>query len=139
MADDLTTTAPTLPPPEVKVLLSSLPTPEVSHSCTSTTSRSLLSNPSQVKPTSVTRSLALESYLQSQGRKISASVGDEKKAKVKIFRSLSYQLVGKEDEHISVRTLAVRFENLNQDVFQSYLTSINHPTMPEHIQHVGHM
>ena len=91
MAADLTTTAPTLPPPEVKVLLSSLPTPEVSYSCTSTTSESLLSNPSQVKPTSVTRSLAVDSYLQSQGRKISASVGDGNC----LFRSLSYQLVGK--------------------------------------------
>ena len=111
IAADPTATASTLPLPEVKVLHSSLPTPEVSHSCTSTTtSATSLSYPSQVKSTSFMRSLGLDSYLQSQGRKVSASVGDGNC----LFRSLSYQLVGTEDEHISVRTLAARFENLNQ-------------------------
>ena len=41
-----------------------------------------------------------------------------------------------QDEHIAVRTLSVRFQNLNQLVFQPYLTPINKSTMTEHIRHV---
>ena len=44
--------------------------------------------------------------------------------------------MGVQDEHIAVRTPTVRFQNLNQSVFQPYLTPINKPTMTEHIPHV---
>ena len=44
--------------------------------------------------------------------------------------------MGVQDEHIAVRTLTVRFQNLNQSVFHPYLTPINKPTMTEHIRHV---
>ena len=74
----------------------------------------------------------LETYLRGQGRQIEKSAGDGNC----LFRSLSFQLTGKQDEHISVRTLTVRFENLNQSSFQPYLTPINCPTMAEHIEHV---
>ena len=74
----------------------------------------------------------LETYLRGQGRQIEKSAGDGNC----LFRSLSFQLTGKQDEHISVRTLTVRFENLNRSSFQPYLTPINCPTMAEHIEHV---
>ena len=71
-------------------------------------------------------------YLQLQGRKTKETLGDGNC----LFRSFSYQLVGTEDEHITVRTLSVRFQNLNQSVFKPYLSTINQPTMTKHINHV---
>ena len=71
-------------------------------------------------------------YLRSQGRKIEISMGDGNC----LFRSFSFQLTGIQNEHISVRTLAVRFQNLNKSVFEPYLTSINQPSMKEHIRHI---
>jgi hypothetical protein len=53
-----------------------------------------------------------------------------------LFRSLSFQFLGSEEEHLAVRTAAVRFENLNQSTFMPYLTEINKATMAEHIQHI---
>ena len=52
------------------------------------------------------------------------------------FLSFLFQLTGNQDNHISVRTLFLRFENLNPSAFQPYLTAINYPTMAEHISHV---
>ena len=77
-------------------------------------------------------STSLDTYLRSQDRRIEVSTGDGNC----LFRSLAFQLTGKQDEHISVRTLTVRFENLNQSIFQPHLTPINHPTMAEHVKAV---
>jgi len=76
-----------------------------------------------------TTSTPLFTYLEAQKRQISCSVGDGNC----LFRCFSYQLLGTEDEHIAVHSLLVRFENLNQSSFQPYLTSINPPTMKQHI------
>ena len=60
-------------------------------------------------------------FLAGQGRKIKSSQPDGNC----LFRCFSYQLLGKEDEHIAVRSLLVRFENLNQETFAPYLMSVN--------------
>ena len=76
--------------------------------------------------------LSIQVYLQNQQRKVRPSQGDGNC----LFRSYSFQLFGSEEEHIAIRTAAIRFVNLNQTVFTPYLTSINKATMAEHIQHV---
>lgn len=68
-------------------------------------------------------------FLAGQARKIKSSQPDGNC----LFRCFSYQLLGTEDEHIAVRSLLVRFENLNQETFAPYLMSVNSPTMGEHI------
>ena len=54
--------------------------------------------------------LSIQVYLQHQHREVKPSRGDGNC----LFRSYSFQLFGSEEEHISVRTAAARFENLNQ-------------------------
>ena len=76
--------------------------------------------------------LSIHTYLQQQHRMVKHSHGDGNC----LFRSLSFQLLGSEEEHIAVRTMAIRFENLNQGAFAPYLTAINKATMAEHIKHV---
>ena len=75
---------------------------------------------------------SIATYLRRQGWRLEVSRGDGNC----IFRSFSFQLTGNQDNHISVRTLLLRFENLNPSAFQPYLTPINYPTMAEHISHV---
>ena len=75
---------------------------------------------------------SIATYLRRQGRRLEVSRGDGNC----LFRSFSFQLTGNQDNHISVRTLLLRFENLNPSAFQPYLTPINYPTMAEHISHV---
>ena len=74
----------------------------------------------------------LQSYLEQQGRQVRRSRGDGNC----LFRSFSFQLLGTEEEHIAVCTLAIRFQNLNKSTFMPFLTAINKPTMPQHIAHV---
>ena len=81
-----------------------------------------------------TISTPLFTYLEAQSRQIRSSVGNGNC----LFRCFSYQLLRTEDEHIAVRSLLVRFENLNQSSFQPYLTSINPPTMKQHINNMLH-
>ena len=76
--------------------------------------------------------LSIQVYLQNQQRKVRPSQGDGNC----LFRSYSFQLFGSEEEHIAIRTAAIRLVNLNQSVFTPYLTSLNKTTMEEHIQHV---
>ena len=75
---------------------------------------------------------SLQSYLEQQGGKVWRSHGDGNC----LFRSFSFQLLGTEEEHIAVRTLAIRFQNLNKSAFTPYVTAINKPTMTQHIAHV---
>ena len=75
---------------------------------------------------------SIATYLRRQGRRLEVSRGDGNC----LFRLFSFQLTGNQDNHISVRTLLLRFEKLNPSAFQPYLTPINHPTMAEHISHV---
>ena len=75
---------------------------------------------------------SIATYLERQGRRRQVSRGDGNC----LFRSFSFQLTGNQDNHISVRTLLLRFENLNRSEFQPYLTPINCSTMAEHVSHV---
>ena len=75
---------------------------------------------------------SLGTYLRRQGQRIEPSAGDGNY----LFRTFSYQLTGTQDEHLALRTIAVRVQNLNKATFQPFLTEINKPTMEEHIQHL---
>ena len=97
--------------------------PQASLTCLSTT---MPPSPLQ-KPT-----ISLDMYLRRQGRNIEISVGDGNC----LFRCFSYQLTRSQEEHIAVRTLVLRFQNLNKSVFQPFLTGINKPTMEQHIKHL---
>ena len=52
-----------------------------------------------------------------------------------LFRSVSFHLLGDEDGHWEVRSMLVRFENLNQRLFQNRLVEgINASTITQHIR-----
>ena len=52
------------------------------------------------------------------------------------FRSVSHQLLlfDSEEKHYDVRSLLVRFENLNKTSFSEYLMANNEPTFDAHIK-----
>ena len=50
-----------------------------------------------------------------------------------MFRSLSNHLLGNEEEHDAVRTLLIRFENLNHHYFEAFLMDKNEPTLKAYI------
>ena len=50
------------------------------------------------------------------------------------FRSLSFHIFGHQDEHLNVRKLITRFEEMNKGIFAERLTDINEATIDEHIQ-----
>ena len=54
-----------------------------------------------------------------------------------IYRAISYSMTNDEENYSSVRLLLQRFENLNNELFSGVLTSINKPTIEEHITHMG--
>ena len=72
-------------------------------------------------------------FLCQCGRKIATIKGDGSC----LFRSFAFQLLGNQEEHFNVRSLIVRFENLNTTHFQSRLTGVNKPTISEHILNMG--
>ena len=72
----------------------------------------------------------IESFLLASTRKIKRVLGDGNC----FFRSISHQLFTSEEKHYAVRSLLVRFENLNKSVFRSYLMSNNEPTIDHHIK-----
>lgn len=71
----------------------------------------------------------LTSFLDNGGRKVYSVQGDGNC----LFRSLSHQLYGSSNRHFDVRSLLVRFENLNWSRFSHLLTEINSPDMQSHI------
>ena len=54
-----------------------------------------------------------------------------------LFRELSHVLTGEQENHAEIQLLLERFENLNNNLFKELLTSVNTPTIEEHIQHIG--
>ena len=54
-----------------------------------------------------------------------------------MFRSVAYLATNDDENHISLRLLLQRFENLSKKVFNEVLTRINKPTIEEHITHIG--
>ena len=75
---------------------------------------------------------AIHQFVHTQTRKVQTTLGDGNC----LFRSFSLQILGTEEQHLDVRTLLVRFENLNQAVFERYLMPVNRPTFPEHIKYM---
>lgn len=74
----------------------------------------------------------LQEFLAESGRKVREIKGDGNC----FFRSLSFILFGNEEEHVNVRTLLVRFENLNSEIFKSLMTEVNEISFEEHIKHI---
>ena len=54
-----------------------------------------------------------------------------------LFRSISHQLSGTEENHSFVRLLLERFVNLNKSKFSPLLMSVNERTIEEHIRKIG--
>jgi len=82
-------------------------------------------------PTSLITSpvITLPDYLHQSGRKLHPVKGDGNC----MFRSLSNHLLGNEEEHDAVRTLLIRFENLNHHYFEAFLMDKNEPTLKAYI------
>ena len=72
-------------------------------------------------------------YLLEQGRKAYRIKGDGNC----MYRAISYSMTDDEENYPSIRLLLQRFENLNKEIFREVLTSINKPTIEEHITHMG--
>ena len=72
-------------------------------------------------------------YLLQQGRKPYRIKADGNC----MYRAISYSISNDEENHSSIRLLLQRFENLNKDLLRRVLTSINKPTIEQHITHMG--
>ena len=72
-------------------------------------------------------------YLLEQGRKAYRIKGDGNC----MYRAISYSISNDEENYSRIRLLLQRFENLNKELFRGVLTSINKPTIEEHITHMG--
>ena len=54
------------------------------------------------------------------------------------YRSISYELFGTQEEDYIIRSVITRMENLNKNVFSSFLIpGVNKNTIEEHIHHVS--
>ena len=77
---------------------------------------------------------SLVTFLQQSGKKIQPVKGDGNC----LFRSFSLHLLGNQDEHFKVRSMIVRFENLNSTHFEPRMMDlINQPTFKDHISKTG--
>ena len=73
----------------------------------------------------------IQDFLKLSGRKIQPIKADGNC----LFRSISFHLLGNESGHFDVRSMLVRFENLNTRIFQNRLVQgINAPTFKQHIK-----
>ena len=71
--------------------------------------------------------------LLEQGRKVYVTKGDGNC----MFRAISYLMTDDEENYSRVRLLLQRFENLNKELFRGVFTSVNKPTIEEHVTHMG--
>ena len=75
--------------------------------------------------------VTIHDFLQPSGRKIRPIKADGNC----LFRSISFHLLGNESGHFDVRSMLVRFENVNTNIFQNRLVQgINAHTFEQHIQ-----
>ena len=75
----------------------------------------------------------MQQFLQQNGRVIRSIARDGNC----FFRAISCHLLGNESEHIYARSLLLRFENLNESLFEKYLIPpFNKSTIEEHIHHL---
>ena len=52
-----------------------------------------------------------------------------------MFRAISYLMTDDEENYSRIRLLLQRFEN--KELFRGVLTSVNEPTIEEHVTHMG--
>ena len=84
-------------------------------------------------PTSKDHVFSEPKCLLEQGRKVYVIKGDGNC----MFRAISYLMTGDEENYARTRLLLQRFENLNTGLFRGLLTSVNKPTIEEHVLHMG--
>jgi len=58
---------------------------------------------------------------------------------MKITTYKSVYLTGNEDNHLQIRLLIQRFENLNENMFKELLTYMNHSTIKDHVLSMGYL
>ena len=85
-------------------------------------------------PTSKDHVFSEPKCLLEQGRKVYVIKGDGNC----MFRAISYLMTGDEENYARIRLLLERFENLNTGLFRGLLTSVNKPTIEEHVLHMTH-
>ena len=68
-------------------------------------------------------------FLQQSGRKIKKTHGDGNC----LFRCFFFFLFSREGQHLTVRSILMRVENLNKEVFEGKLTDLNEPSIREHV------
>ena len=68
-------------------------------------------------------------FLQQSGRKIKKTCGDGNC----LFWCFSFFLFGREGQHLTVRPILTRVENLNKELFANKLTDVNAPSICEHV------
>ena len=76
--------------------------------------------------------MTIDQFLHTQGRKVQSTQGDGNC----LFRCFSFQLLATEEDHLDVRDVLVRFENLNQAIFEHFLMPVNRPTILDHIHYM---
>ena len=54
-----------------------------------------------------------------------------------MYRAISYSVTNDEENYSSIGLLLQIFENLNKELFRGVLSSVNKPTIEEHIAHMG--
>ena len=64
----------------------------------------------------ITTPTSIQAFLSACGRKVKAVEPDGNC----LFRAISHQLLGTEEEHLFIRGLLLRFENLKAELFQKY-------------------
>ena len=75
----------------------------------------------------------LPKFLEKSGRKLYRVLPDGNC----LFRSISHQLCGTEENHSSVRVLIQCLVNLNKSKFSPFLMEVNEKTIEEHIKKIG--
>ena len=71
--------------------------------------------------------------MTNSGRPIITMVGDGNC----FYRGISYQLFRTQEEHPTVQSVVYRMENLNKEIFSTYLIpGVNEATIEEQIKHV---
>ena len=81
-------------------------------------------------PLKVSTTVNPTELLLKQGRKVNRVKGDGNC----MYRSIAHLLTRSEENHCQIRQM---FENLNKEVFNKVLTSVNEPTLDQHITNIG--
>lgn len=86
------------------------------------------------KPFKMTTPTSIQAFLSACGRKVKAVEPDGNC----LFRAISHQLLGTEEEHLFIRGLLLRFENLNAELFQKYtVPGVTEANITTHVNKVS--